>query len=691
VNRLRTRPDLRISRLSWPALAIILGLACATPPVVPLAPTEACFREVAGALANDDFGGRGLGTDGLRKSSDYLSRVFSQLPLRRVHSGGIMPSYRQRFPAVTGIATGPNNRLSWNQDAFEGGGRASMQSEFMPLGFSSSAEFEGDLVFVGFGIVAEPLNYDDYAGLDTQGKVVLAMRYEPGESDPESPFDGKRPSRFSDLRYKALKAREAGAAALILVSPPGDDGDPEDDPLPRLVRRGPLSNAGIPVLQITRKLARTWLDLAGQDLSALRASIEADYRPHSTELPNLRVSGNVDLSTEHTDIDNILGIVPGRGALAKEAVLIGAHFDHLGRGGPSSLARERDAIHNGADDNASGVAAMICGVAGTIKRLAEDPSPHRSLIVAGFNGEEVGLLGSSWYVRNPVFPIDKTVAMVNLDMVGRLRDRKLHAMGADSSPDWKPVLEPLAVQHDLDLLAGGDGYGPSDQMSFYGAGIPVVHFFTGSHSEYHTPEDDIESLNIAGGSQISQFVNDVLTNLVYRPTPPIYQASSSGPMMAGDSRGFGAYLGSIPDYAEMMNSEGGVLLSGVRHGGPADIAGILRGDRIVEMDGTEIRNLYDMTFVLRDHRPGQIIEIKLIREGQPLTLNATLGRRGARRDTKGGSKTGPALHGQAPTSHSTTPTEQISADEPESAPHNNAAPTATTPSDSETNASQRFP
>jgi hypothetical protein len=271
---------------------------------------------------------------------------------------------------------------------------------------------------------------------------------------------------------------------------------------------------------------------------------------------------------------------------------------------------------------------MICGVAETIQRFEADPASHRTLIVVAFNGEEVGLLGSAWYVRNPIFPIDKTVAMVNLDMVGRLRDQKLHAMGADSSPDWKPILEPLARRYELDLTAGGDGYGPSDQMSFYGAGIPVVHFFTGSHPEYHTPEDDIETLNTSGGSQITQFLGDLLVQLVYRTEPLIYRASSSGPMMAGDSRGFGAYLGTIPDYAEMMNSEGGVLLSDVRPGGPADIAGITRGDRIVEMDGTEIRNLYDMTFVLRDHRPGQIIEIKILRGDQPLSLSATLGRRG---------------------------------------------------------------
>ncbi len=623
------RPNVPLDRLFCVVSFALAYLGCSTPPIAHLAPDAACFRDVAGFLADDALEGRGLGSEGLREAGRYIARLYSALDLRPPGGNGLLSSrYRQKFRAVTGIRAGSNNRLSWRQRGSSTRTRARRKTEFTPLGISSSERFEGDLVFVGYGLVAEPLSYDDYAGLDVRGKVVLAMRYEPGETDPDSPFDGKRPSRFSDLRYKALKARQAGAVALIFVSPPGED----EDRLPRISYRGSAANAGLPVLQVDRKLAQGWLAAAGLDLDELHAAIDGDYRPHSHELAGLRIFGRTDVRARYTEVENIVGVFPGSGDLAAEAVVVGAHFDHLGRGGASSLARNRHEIHNGADDNASGVAAMVCGVAGMLQDIARDAKsgekPRRALVVVGFSGEEAGLLGSAWYVRNPVFPMEHTVAMVNLDMVGRLREEKLSAMGADSSPDWKPLLAPLALQRGIDLLAGGDGYGPSDQMSFYSKGVPVVHFFTGSHSDYHTPDDDTELLNVTGGGRIADFLGDVLGELIHRPTPLTYQASANASSMTGDSRNFGAYLGSIPDYSSMTNSEGGVLLSAVRGGGPADRAGITGGDRIIEMAGTKIHNLYDMTFVLSDHRPGEVIEIVVDRAGELLTLTATLGRRG---------------------------------------------------------------
>lgn len=609
----------------------LLFSACTTTPEFELTSNEACFRGVAAALAGDEMKGRGQGSEGLQKAGNYIGRAYRALGLEAVRTAGFVPSYRQPFRAVTGVKAGPNNRLEFEETNSPGVPQATFRTDFRPFGFSGSNSFSGEVVFVGYGIVAEPLGYDDFAGIDVKDKVLLAMRYEPGEADPESPFDGKRPSRYSDLRYKALKAREAGAAALIFTTPPGDD---DEDRLPRMIRSGPLSDAGIPVLQIKRELARQLLANAGHDLDALHAAIDADYQPHSHPLLGLVASGTTNVVTRHTVLQNIVGIVPGQGALADEAVVVGAHFDHLGLGGASSLGETEGAIHNGADDNASGVAAMICGVGRAIERLEGDTAPRRSLIVAGFSGEEAGLLGSAFYVGNAVFPIEKTVAMVNLDMVGRLREEKLHALGADSSKGWKPILVPLAERHGFDLSAGGDGYGPSDQMSFFGAGVPVIHFFTGTHGEYHTPQDDIALLNTSGGSRIADYLSDVLVTLVHDPESLVYEASTNKFSMAGDARGFGAYLGSIPDYTEMMNREGGVLLSGVRGGGPADVAGIASGDRIVKMDGTEIHNLHDMTFVLRDHRPGDVIDVKFLRDENPMVVKVTLSKRGKRKDKK---------------------------------------------------------
>ena len=636
-SSIRTIVSARLAPLFVIPLAVV-SAGCATPPEIDFDSSDACFQDVASALSDDTMEGRGIGTAGLRKAANYLNRAYAGLELEPVRSGGVFASYRQRFSAVTGVQAGSDNRLSFigpegpeaipNRDA-------AFKTEFRPFGFSSSGAFAGEMVFVGYGITATALDYNDYAGLDVRGKVVLAMRYEPGEKDPDSIFDGKRPSRYSDLRYKALKAREAGAAALIFTSPPGDGGEDEDR-LPRMVRSGPLSDAGIPVLQIKRSLAKALLASTGQDLAALHAAIETDVKPHSQPLAGLHAKGMVDVMKRRTDLENIVGIIPGRGSLADEAIVVGAHFDHLGYGGSGSLNPDVEQIHNGADDNASGVAAMICGVANIQSRLQQSNLARRALVMVAFGGEESGLLGSAWYVDNAVIPIEQTTAMVNLDMVGRMRDRKLSAMGTDSSSGWRPILDPLATLHEIDVSAGGDGYGPSDHMSFYGKGVPVTHFFTGSHSEYHTAKDDFQLLNTEGGAKITRFLADVLDQLLHEPVRLAYTASENSSTMAGDARGFGAYLGTIPDYSEMMNREGGVLLSGVRETGPAGLAGITGGDRIVSMAGTEIHNLHDMTFVLRDHRPGEVIEIQYLRDEQPHTVLVTLGKRGQQTKPKKG-------------------------------------------------------
>ncbi len=454
--------------------------------------------------------------------------------------------------------------------------------------------------------------------------MALAWRYEPGERDPDSPFDGTRASRWSDLRYKALMAREAGAAALVLVAPPGD----EEDRLPPLRASGPVSPAGLPVVQVSRAVAREWLRAAGRDPEALHAAIDADIRPRSFEIEGLEVSGRVDLQTTRASVENVVGLLPGRGPLAREAVVVGAHYDHLGMGGAGSFRRGAAVVHNGADDNASGVAAMVCGVGELVRELKSEPGPRRSLVVVAFTAEEIGLAGSLQYVQDPAFPLEATVAMVNLDMVGRLRDGRLWGLGSDSAPEWSVLLARHGVESGLDVVTGGDGYGPSDQLPFYERGVPIVHLFTGGHPEYHTPDDDPQTLNLEGGGQVAGFLRGVLRELLVADQAPTFRPAESGPPLVGDSRGYGSYLGTVPDFSEMMGGTGGVLLSGVRKDGPADRAGLRAGDRIVKMAGVEIRNLYDMTFVLRDHRPGEVIEIGLLRADARVEVTATLGRRG---------------------------------------------------------------
>jgi TolB protein len=578
----------------------------------PDASTE-CFRELVTALAADDMEGRGVGTEGLERAATLITARFAAAGL---DDGGV--GHTQTFDVITGVSLGDGNALSWNDERF------AVEADFVPLGFSASGAFEGEVVF------AEPLGYDDYAGLDVTGRIVLALRYEPGESDEASPFDGRRPTRWSDLRYKAYLAREAGASALIFVTGPGADepteGGDTDEPerLPNVRSLGPTSHAGLPVLQVTRAVAERWLAAAGHDLRALQTAIDSSYAPHSVALPGVSLVGHVDVRPTLAPVRNVLGVWPGDGELAGEVVVVGAHYDHLGYGGSGSRAPDTHEIHNGADDNASGVAAMVCALEQLRATEAPEGGPRRTLLALAFTAEEIGLGGSGHYVDHPLFPLADTVAMVNLDMVGRVVDRRLSAIGTDTATEWVALLEPAAAAAGLALEMGGDGYGPSDQTPFYEAGVPVIHLFSGAHDEYHTPADDAETLNMSGGGQVTALLANLVATLVALPDRPTFQRADSGPLMAGDSRGYGAYLGSIPDYSAMMGSEGGVLLADVRAGGPADEAGLKGGDRIVGFAGRSIENLYDLTFALQDHRPGETVDVVVERDGARVTFAVTL-------------------------------------------------------------------
>ncbi len=594
----------------------------ARPPVDP----AACFEELVTKLSADEMEGRGVGTEGLEKAASLLEERWKVAGLA---DGGV--GHRQPFQAVTGVKLGPDNRLE----------DLELEADWAPLGFSSSGTFSGEVVFAGYGIVAPDLGYDDYAGLDVKGKVVLAMRYEPGETDEKSPFDGRKASRWSDLRYKALKAREAGAAALVLVAPARQPD--EADKVPPLVTRGAQSRAGIPVLQVSRAVADRWLASAGADLATLRAEIDAETKPRSKRLPGVSVSGAVDVVPTEATVRNVLGVLPGEGDLADEVVIVGAHYDHLGRGDQGSMRPDSHEIHNGADDNASGTSAMVCAVS----RLASQPppGPRRTLVAVGFAGEEIGLLGSAHYTDHPVLPLDRTVAMVNLDMVGRVKDGKLSALGSDTAPEWKDLLTAAGSAAGLEVGLGGDGYGPSDQTSFYEREIPVVHLFSGAHEQYHTPEDDAPTINVAGGAQVTTLLEGLLTSLTTREDRLTYVEATTGPRVAGDSRGYGAWLGTVPNFQAMEATTGGVLLDGVRKGGPAELSGIEKGDVLVGIGGSEVQNLSDMSFLLQDHKPGETVDVVVLRGAERKTFRVTLGDR-SKMDTSGGHG-----HGQASANH----------------------------------------
>ncbi|HEU5179394.1 MAG TPA: M28 family peptidase [Candidatus Polarisedimenticolia bacterium] len=568
------------------------------------------FQRGVDTLASDAMEGRGLETQGIRKAADWI-----EAELRK---GGLKPafgdSYRQPFKVKVGVKLAGNNRL-------EGMAREA----WTPLGFSSPGAFSGELAFVGYGIEAPSIGYREMEGMDLKGKVVLMLRYEPQEKDDASPFDGKKPSRFSGMRYKVLQARERGAAAVIFTTGPLQD--EEKDKVPALANDGPESPAGLPVLQVRTSVAQNWLRGAGIDLAKFQKDVDSDLTPRSREKIGVTVSGEIGLTAVYADAWNLGGMMPGRGALAGETVVVGAHYDHLGYGGQGSMRPNEHAIHNGADDNASGTVAAI-QIARLLQGELKESQSRRALMVVLFSGEEVGLAGSSQFVQKPPINLAGIAAMINLDMVGRLRDGALVALGAETAPEWRAILEEASTEvPGLKVSSSGDGYGPSDQTSFYASGIPVIHLFTGSHQEYHTPEDDPKTTNSQGAAVVERFAAAVLERVMEAPARLTYVRTSAGPAMAGDSRGYGAYLGTIPDYRAMESASGGVLLSDVRKGGPADLAGIRGSDRIVEMAGTRIENLYDMTYALQDHKPGETVDVAVMRQDRRLVLHATLGDR----------------------------------------------------------------
>jgi Tol biopolymer transport system component len=595
------------------AAAIVLTSAPSLAAPLPADP-EACFRAVTHVLADDAMEGRGTGSPGNDRAAQAIAAWMDEIGLAAPQQGRMQP-----FEANTGIRVGEHNVL-------EGAGYG---TDWIPLGFSKSAAFAGDLVFAGYGIRAKDLGYDDYAGIDVRGKVVLALRFEPGENDDKSPFDGKKPTRYSDLRAKAILAREAGAAALILVSPPQTSDEP--DKLPPLKTMGPLSDAGIPVLQVTRAQADRWLAASGSTLLKAQAAIDTGFKPASFALKDARASGRVDLHPVIAKTQNVVGLLPGAGALAQEWVVVGAHFDHLGFGGQGSFKPDVRAIHNGADDNASGVAGILCAarvLAEQESRSGDRSHNRRSLMFVGFSAEEIGLGGSAWFVEHlPAGKIGDVAAMINLDMVGRMNEHKLNILGADSSSGWDALVEAAnKVAPEVKISAGGDGYGPSDHSSFYASGVPVVHLFTGAHEQYHSPEDDASLLNLEGGAHVARITAALADGARVGARLDYVRTSAAAPT-AGDSRGYGAYFGSVPDYSAMEATTGGVKLSDVRPNSPAEKGGVRKGDVIIGMAGITINNLYDMTFVLREHKPGDTIDIVVKRDGKELKLRATLSQR----------------------------------------------------------------
>lgn len=625
-------------------LSFVIGVSAQKVDVV-----EKNLRDSVAYLASDALAGRRTGDAGADTAAKYIEKMFKKFglkPLAKNKSG--KPTYFQPFPYVTAVMLGAANTMSFRGRVSGEMVQLKIGEDWTPLAFSAGTSFENaTLVNVGYGISASNLGYDDYRGVDVKGKIAVAI-----DAVPD-----RKLMAYSDLRRKATIARDAGAKGLIVIT---------DVKKYAKLSYDNLGDVGIPVIAVSResystksaglrsrnglggasnvttKPDGTWIveragttytykaerKADGTDQAAKRVDGKTTIRnPDGSTLEleddslfhyengmvesDFTVSASVELVKKTADALNVIGMIPGNDPKLKdEAVIIGAHYDHLGRGGQGSLAINSTEIHHGADDNASGTSAML----ELARQYAKEKKNKRTLIFIGFSGEEEGLLGSKHYVNNPLFPLDKTVAMLNMDMVGRLTDDKLNVGGIGTAAEWRelvtsknvvtpPVYEPKSKGPGekaaeswprFNLQLNEDGFGPSDHSSFYGKQVPVLFFFTGTHTDYHKPTDTAEKINYGGLQRIVVYVKDItnyLVDVASRPTYKVAQTSGQGE----GRRGFAVTIGVVPGYGD---GNDGMLLDGVRDGGPAALAGLKAGDKVIKFAGKEIRSVQDYVYVL---------------------------------------------------------------------------------------------
>ncbi len=567
-------------------------------------------------LASPAMKGRGTGTPELNKASKYIADEFKRDGLEPLAG----KSYFQKFRVTVGAELGKQNSATLVRGAekleFKVG------TDWQPLNFSDSGDAAASLAFMGFGITAPEYQYDDYLHMDVTGKAVIVMRQEPQKDDEKSKFDGKVPTQHSQIVNKAINARNHGAKVMVLVNDLPGQG--EEDFLMKFGSLTGPDNAGILLVQAKREVVDKWLAPSGKSLAQLQKEIDDRLASQSYYVPDANLDLRVDVRRITAETQNVVGVLRGRDPhLAAEAVVIGAHYDHLGLGERNSLApSQAGKVHAGADDNASGTSVLL-----ELARAlgARQRDLRRSIVFLAFSGEELGLLGSAYYTKNPEWPLEKTAAMINLDMVGRPKDGKLIIGGIGSSPGFKEIVE-KANRTGLQVATTAGAFGgSSDHISFYVKNIPVLFFFSGLHADYHKPSDTPDKILAVDAARVGDLaMQAVLTLSSQDARPQFVRVQEAQPAAGGGGAGYGAYFGSIPDMGEEVV---GVKFADVRDGSPAAKAGLKAGDLLVEFAGKEIKNLYDFTYALRAHKPGEEVSVTVVRGKEKMTVKVKLEQR----------------------------------------------------------------
>jgi hypothetical protein len=606
-----TNPTRRFAISAVLAVLLAAGVATAQQSATPTR-TEERVR----TLAAEGLQGRLVGSDGERQAAEYLAAELKRI--------GALPlpgqrDYRLSFDFTAGSRDGGSS-MSLSSHVGSGaptgvgsGFSRTYQSspEIQALSFSDNGEVSGPVVFAGYGLVVpdtQNFGYDSYVGIDVKDKIVVVLRYYPEDADADTK---SILARYAGLRYKAMAARQRGARALIVVTGPRS---PNAGQLVPMTFDTALAGSGIVAATVNGAVGASLFAGAERTLEEAQRALDSG-NPHVSgfDLPGVTVTLRTNLVRERRTGFNIAGYLPatGNAAASRPWIALGAHYDHLGRGDHgNSLATAEEAgrVHYGADDNASGSAAVLA--AG--ERLAAVLSRRRNVVLSFWSGEEIGLVGSNAYVTTPPIPIDQLAAYLNFDMVGRMQDNKLVVQAAGSSAAWPRLVEQANVLAGFDLQVQNDPYLPTDSASFNQAGVPTLNFFTGTHTDYHKPSDTADKIQFEDLDRVAAFAATIARRLMDADEAPAFvkvEQQTEG----GSREGIRIFTGTVPDYATEVK---GLLLGGVIGGGPAEKAGLQKGDIIVEIAGQTIANIYDYTYALEVLKVDEGVKVVYMRNGE---------------------------------------------------------------------------
>ena len=546
-------------------------------------------------LSSDKLEGRFPGSEGSKKAIKYISKNWE--------AQGVLPAgtkkYEQPFSYISKVSLGNRNILRVRNSK----SRYKIKKDFIPIGWSGNGNIDDKVVFVGYGFdIDDSLSWNDYINVNVKNKWVLMFLNGPDGNSPHSPY-----GYHKKLYNKVIAARDRGVGGILFM----EREEKENNKLKPLVYRQSASSAGLPIIQITHAVANNIINDKDKTVADLRSKIDQELASFSFELDR-KVSARVNLKFEKETATNVVGFIEGSDPiLNKEYIIIGAHYDHLGYGGHMSGSLNPDSmqIHNGADDNASGIAGIL---ELSHKLMTNKKLLGRSIIAICFDAEEKGLLGSKFYTQTPTKDLEQTAIMINMDMIGRLNEKPITVGGVGSAKTLSETIEVVQKKHTLkiDKNISGMDFGRSDHASFYREDIPVLFFFTGAHQDYHKPSDDWDKIDYQGEKEVLNFVYDLIVQLSTNKEKPIFTEITND-NSDNQSPSFNVTLGVIPSYGSQKI---GMEIDGIsRKNGPADKAGIKKGDIIIEINNKKIRNIYDYMARLAELNSGDKIIVKIIR------------------------------------------------------------------------------